>query len=210
MYARVAAFENPRFGDPSLVQELTSRVRETAPQWREELQNAQGHVMLVDRENGRGLGITFFGSEEDIRRAEPVFDRMGDEVPEEARGKRTSVDAYEVVLNELREGGEAARVSRLEGDPSQLEESIRRSKEDILPRARELPGFAGALSMVDRSRGRTLLVTFWQSEEAMRSSEEAADRLRQEAADIGRGRIAGVERYRVAFADRIAEVGASR
>jgi uncharacterized protein YbjQ (UPF0145 family) len=40
-------------------------------------------------------------------------------------------------------------------------------------------------------------ITFWESEEAMRASEEAADRMREETAEAGGDTIAGVERYEV-------------
>jgi hypothetical protein len=211
MHARVAAFENQRFGDPSLTDELRNRARESAPRWRDALRNAQGHVMLVDSESGRGLGITFFGNEDDIREAEPVFERMGDEIPEEQRGKRVSVDTYEVAINEVSgEDAKCARVSRLEGDPSKLDEATRKSNEQILPRVRELTGYRGATGLIDRSNGRTLLVTFWESEEAMRSSEQQADRLRSESAEAGGGKITAVERYQVMFAERPAAVAGSR
>ena len=74
MHARVAEFDNPRLSDPSLVDELKTRASQSGPQWREALRDAQGHLMLIDRENGRGLGITLFDNEDQIREAEPVFD----------------------------------------------------------------------------------------------------------------------------------------
>jgi heme-degrading monooxygenase HmoA len=210
MHARVAAFENPRFGDKSLADELRNRARESAPRWQEELRNAQGHVMLVDADSGRGLGITFFGSEEDIRAAEPVFDRMGDEIPEEQRGRRTSVDVYEVGISEGGDDANAARVSRLEGDAGKIDESIRRSQDELLPQVRNLRGYKGAYSLHDRANGRTLMITFWENDEAMRSSEEQAESLRQQSAEMGGGRVADVERYQVMFANRLAEVGGTR
>jgi hypothetical protein len=210
MHARVAAFENPRFDDPSLVDDLSKRARDSAPKWQEALGSALGHLYLVDRDNKRSLGITFFPGESDIREAAPVFERMGDEIPEEQRGKRKSVDNYEVSINEGGEKAKAARVSRLEGDPKMIDEATRRSLEEILPRARKLSGFAGAIAMVDRHKGRTLLVTLWDSAEKMRSSEEQANKLRQESAEVGRGRVVGVERYEVMYAKLPAAVGASR
>jgi hypothetical protein len=210
MHARVAAFENPRFDDPSLVDDLSKRARDSAPQWQEALRSALGHLYLVDRENKRSLGITFFPGESEIREAAPVFERMGDEIPEEQRGKRKSVDTYEVSINEGGEKAKAARVSRLEGDPKMIDEATRRSLEEILPRARKLSGFAGAIAMVDRNKGRTLLVTLWDSAEKMRSSEEQANKLRQESAEVGRGRVVGVERYEVMYAQLPAAVGAWR
>jgi heme-degrading monooxygenase HmoA len=210
MHARVAAFENPRFDDPSLVDDLSKRARDSAPKWQEALRSALGHLYLVDRDNKRSLGITFFPGESDIREAAPVFERMGDEIPEEQRGKRKSVNNYEVSINEGGENANAARVSRLEGDPGKIDEATQRAVQDILPRARKLPGFQGAIAMVDRDKGRTLLVTLWESAEKMRSSEEQADKLRQESAEVGRGRVVGVERYEVMYAKLPAAVGASR
>jgi hypothetical protein len=40
-------------------------------------------------------------------------------------------------------------------------------------------------------------ITFWESEEAMRASEEAANRLSQQTVDVAGGMVAGVERYEV-------------
>jgi heme-degrading monooxygenase HmoA len=210
MHARVAAFENPRFGDASIVDALTKRARESAPQWQEALRGAQGNLTLVDPDSGRGLGITFFGSEDEIRQAEPVFERMGDEVPEEERGRLTSVDVFEVGVQEVAGGDpRAARVSRLEGDPGKIDESTRRGREEFVPRLREIPGFLGAYSLHDRGSGRTVLVTLWESVEAMRSSEEQANRLRDQSAESAGGRVSAVERYQVAFAQLPARVGAT-
>ena len=56
-------------------------------------------VLVVSDENGaKRLFITFFESREAIEAAEPAFDQMGSDIPEEIRGKRTSVDVYEVVF----------------------------------------------------------------------------------------------------------------
>jgi hypothetical protein len=53
------------------------------------------------------------------------------------------------------------------------------------------------IALGDRRSGKTLGITFWESEEAMRASEEAADRMREETAEAGGDTIAGVERYEV-------------
>ena len=210
MHARVAAFENPRFDDPSLVDDLSKRARESAPQWQHALPSALGHLMLVDRDNKRSLGITFFPGETEIREAAPVFERMGDEIPEEQRGKRKSVDNYEVVINEASENANVARVSTLEGDPAKMDDATKDAKQEILPRLRELPGYKGAMAMVDRNTGRTLLIALWESAETMRASEEKGEKFREESADVERGRVLSVERYEVMLAQLPAAVGAGR
>src|SRR5215217_6583705 len=90
-----------------------------------------------------------------------------------------------------------ARVSTLEGPPELMDEGLRQVREVVLPGARQIDGFKGMIALGDRQSGKTLGITFWESEEAMRASEEAANRLREESAEAGGDTIAGVERYEV-------------
>jgi heme-degrading monooxygenase HmoA len=90
-----------------------------------------------------------------------------------------------------------ARVSIFEGSPDQLDESLRQAREVVLPRASQMDGFKGLIALGDRQSGKTLGITFWESEDAMRASEEGANRLRSESAEASGETIAGVERYEV-------------
>ncbi len=90
-----------------------------------------------------------------------------------------------------------ARVSIFEGSPDEIDEGLRQAREQVLPRARQMDGFKGLIALGDRQSGKTLGITFWESEEALRASEEAANRLREESAEAGGGTVAGVERYEV-------------
>jgi hypothetical protein len=54
-------------------------------------------VMLLSDRSGNRLFITFFDTREEVEAAEARFEAMGDEVPEDVRGRRKSVDVYEVV-----------------------------------------------------------------------------------------------------------------
>ena len=196
MHARVAAFENV---DTSVVDDLLGRVRQNIDANR--IPDAQGGLMLLDRVERKSLGITFFESEQKIRAAEPQFERMGDEIPEAQRGRRTSVQIYEVAIATGGEGARAARVSVLEGSPKSLDEGTRLAQDQILPQVRQLSGFKGVVSLVDRERGRTKLITLLESDEALRASEEQANQLRQRAAEGAASRVVGVERYEVALAE---------
>jgi heme-degrading monooxygenase HmoA len=90
-----------------------------------------------------------------------------------------------------------ARVSILLGPPELMDEGIRQAREVVLPGAKQIEGFEGMIALGDRQSGKTLGITFWESDEAMRASEEAASRLREETAEAGGDAIAGVERYEV-------------
>jgi heme-degrading monooxygenase HmoA len=203
MYARVASFEGR---DPSLTDELIERVRDRGPS---SVPDAKGFLGLFDRDRGTSLGITFFESEEALRSSEQAFEDMAQHFPAEMRGRRTSVDVYEVVIQEgSGEGASAARVSSLEGSPDRVDEGIRKAREETLEKVRELPGSKGVLALADRSSGRVKFITLWESAEALRASEERANRLREQAAQSGGQQIARVDRYEVAIVDRLSAVTA--
>jgi hypothetical protein len=94
VYARVASFE----GDPANVDEAISRVRGdvqsgNAPPG---LEGAK-MLMLVNRETGKGLGVTLFEDEEAMRRGDDALNAMSPG----AGGRRTSVEFYEVPVHTL-------------------------------------------------------------------------------------------------------------
>jgi hypothetical protein len=95
MYARVASFEG---GDLDRLQELTEARRAsgefTLPD------GVKRTLVLADRDGNRRQFITFFDSKEALDASEQRFEAMGDEIPEDVRGRRTSVAAYEVVFDE--------------------------------------------------------------------------------------------------------------
>jgi heme-degrading monooxygenase HmoA len=92
-----------------------------------------------------------------------------------------------------------ARVSRYRGDPGQIDEGLNYARESILPRVQQVDGFEGVYYLVDRESGKALTITLWESEEAMRASEEEADRLRSESAEAAAATVEDVERYEVAI-----------
>ena len=93
------------------------------------------------------------------------------------------------------------RMSTLQGDANQSDDEVERQvkllRENILPNARQLDGFSGVISMGDKHSGKAVTLTFWDSEESMRASEEAANRLREQAAEEMDESIAGVDRFEV-------------
>jgi hypothetical protein len=186
MYARVASFEGR---DPSLTDELIERVRERGPG---AVAAARGFLGLFDREHGTALGITFFDSEEAIRDSEQAFEEMAQHFPTEMRGRRTSVETYEVTIQEGGEGAKAARVSSHERSPTaSMRASAGRARRRFRKRA-SCPGWKGVLGLADRESGRVKLITLWESADVLRASEEQADRLRTQAAESGGQRVTGV------------------
>ena len=200
MYARVAAFENR---DMSRVDELIGIVQERITSG-QDLPEAKRSLMLVDREHGTAVGITLFENEDAIRRAEPTFERLGDDIPEQLRGRRTSVETYEVVIEDIAQGAQAARLSTLEGPADKIDEGIAHLTAQIVPQLGDISGSRGILALVNRTAGQTKTITFWDSAESLRASEERANQLRSEAAEALSETITGVERFEVAISEIVA------
>jgi hypothetical protein len=98
VFARVATFEG---GDPSQIDEVIEGARNQIESGMQSppagLEGARGTWMFVDRKTGKGLGITLFDSEDDMRRGDQALDAMSPAMPD-ASGQRTGVEFYEVVL----------------------------------------------------------------------------------------------------------------
>ena len=88
MFARIATFES----DPADVDDAIAMVRsEVDAETPAGLEGAK-MMMLVNRETGKGLGITLFESEEAMRRGDEALNAMNPRGTE----RRTSVEFYEV------------------------------------------------------------------------------------------------------------------
>jgi hypothetical protein len=90
-----------------------------------------------------------------------------------------------------------ARVTWLEGSPSQAKDAINGMRELAIPVLRESPGFVELLFLMDREGGRALALTIWETPEDLEASEEAARRLR--GVPLARWASSGVERFEVAL-----------
>lgn len=194
MYARIASFEG---GNIERLRELNEQRLETGAA---DLPDGVRHALeLASRNGDKRLFVTLFDSREAIEAAEQRFEEMGDEIPQDVRGRRASVEVYDVAMHEQPHDAAAARLSTLEGSPEQADEGERFAEENVLPRARQLAGWKGVLSLLDRESGRGKLITFWESAEAMQASAQQANQLRDDSAQASGAAVRSVEPYDVLF-----------
>ena len=91
-----------------------------------------------------------------------------------------------------------ARVTRLNASADRLDEMSDQFDERTVPVLRDLDGFQGYVLMGDRGSGGAIAVTYWDSESAMQSSEDAVKAERQRAADTAEAQgEPSVEHYEV-------------
>ena len=92
-----------------------------------------------------------------------------------------------------------ARISTLAGSPDQIDEGLRYVRDNVPPQLQQRDGFNGMTTLAERQTGKTPGITFWEGEEALRASEEAAEKMREDSAEAMADTIASVERFEVGF-----------
>jgi heme-degrading monooxygenase HmoA len=97
--------------------------------------------------------------------------------------------------------GVFARMFTIEGRREQFDGFAHAGEEKVLPALRRLDGFDGLLILADRQNGKILVVTLWESEEAMRGSEAASHWFRAFVAEVAGGKVTDVERYEVVYSE---------
>jgi heme-degrading monooxygenase HmoA len=94
-------------------------------------------------------------------------------------------------------------MTTLEGSPETIESGLAMLRDEVFPGVRQMDGFKGMIAFGDRSTGKMMAVTLWETEEAMKASEEGANQLRAATSEATSARIASVERLEVVFDERV-------
>jgi len=83
----------------------------------------------------------------------------------------------------------------------QHDQGVQIVREQLLPWLRDSTGFRGLIRLADRAGGKTLVVTFWADEGALKASAEIGEKLSHlTALTTGATRLA-LEEYDVTFFD---------
>jgi hypothetical protein len=200
MWVRVATFEG---GDTERLDKLMGERMSSG-----EMPPPEGMssvLILDDKDAQKRKFLAFFENRDTLEAAEAGFDRQGDTIPEEIRGKRASVHYYDVVIYDGDvDAAKAARVSLLEGSPEAIEDGLEKTRGETLPKVRAISGNVGAIGLADRDNGRTSMITLWDSSDSMRASAQEADQLRQQTADMSDQKIANVALYEVTMSQTVA------
>ena len=74
-----------------------------------------------------------------------------------------------------------ARTTIVQGNPASLEEGIAQVRDQVMPSVTAMDGCVGISMLCDRSTGRCIVTTAWESEDAMSASAQSVMPLREEA-----------------------------
>jgi heme-degrading monooxygenase HmoA len=189
---------------PDKIDEGTAHFKaKAAPKLREQ-EGYGGNRLMVDRETGNTMVITFWDDERTLQASEEAmrgereeaFAKMGAELPKS--------ENYEAAIQHRpkpTEEGNWVRVSTLKGDPAKVDEGIRNFESQVVPNAERLPGFRAAVLLVDRASGQALGATVWDNKSDMESSAESMGKIRAQAAQVAGAGEPKVEVFEVAHAE---------
>ena len=93
------------------------------------------------------------------------------------------------------------RMTELEADKKSMDQNIEYVNAQVVPTLQKSPasGFKGAYWLADRDAGKLMVFTLWESEQAMRASEDAIKQAREQSGQQGGDGIKqkGSARYEV-------------
>jgi heme-degrading monooxygenase HmoA len=94
-----------------------------------------------------------------------------------------------------------ARSTTIQAQPSSIDAGIAHMRDTVMPALEGIPGCVGLSLLVDRTSGRCIATSSWDSEEAMRASAETIRPIRDQAAELFGG-SAQVEEWEIAAMHR--------
>jgi heme-degrading monooxygenase HmoA len=90
-----------------------------------------------------------------------------------------------------------ARMGRISFSPDKADDVSGHVRENVVPMYEGADGFKGFTLLLDGSRGEGVGISFWESEDAMRATDEIGDQARQGAAEAGSGSDQGPQHFEV-------------
>jgi heme-degrading monooxygenase HmoA len=94
-----------------------------------------------------------------------------------------------------------ARMTKITDLGADLDRSVQTVREQVIPGVQELDGYKGFIGFVDRDSGTFMSFTLWESEAAMRASEQAANQMRSEVAKQFTSQEPKVKRFEAAIVE---------
>ena len=186
-------------GDAGGIDDVVRLVKERVAEVIATHEGSRGVSAFVDRENGRVVATTAWISEQARAASNTALAPLRAEA-ERLMSGTMHVSEWEIVVNETAvppTPGCWMRSTALQGDAAEIREGVHHFQATVIPGLRGVPGFCGAMLMVDRRSGRVLASTLWDGRATLDASRERAGGLRATAATATGARVTGVSEYEV-------------
>src|ERR1700681_4571384 len=146
----------------------------------------QGAVLLVNRQTGAGMGITYWESARALAAAEQVGNQARNQTTKNVAGTQiVNVERAELMIMDRTEAPKAGTFVRsvtVNGDPDKVDAGVVQIRNHVLPVLKAQKGYRATIVSVDRQTGRLAASTVWETKEDLDASESKLAGPRAEAA----------------------------
>jgi heme-degrading monooxygenase HmoA len=146
----------------------------------------QGAVLLVNRQTGAGIGITYWESARALAAAEQVGNEARNQTTKNVAGSQiVNVERAELMIMDRTDAPKAGTFVRLvtvNGDPDKVDAGIVSIRNHVLPVLKAQKGYRATIASVDRQTGRLAASTVWETKADLDASESKLAGPRAEAA----------------------------
>ena len=151
----------------------------------------QGAVLLLNRQTGAGLGISYWESAKALAASEQMGIQTRAQSAKDVPGTQiVNVERAELMIMDRAADakvGTFVRLVTITGDPEKLDAAIVHIRNHSLPIAKALKGYRALVAAVDRQTGRLSASTTWDTMADLDDSELNMAGTRAEAAKIAGG-----------------------
>jgi len=146
----------------------------------------QGAVLLVNRQTGAGLGVTYWESAKALAASEQTGIQSRTQATKGVPGSQiVNVERAELMIMDRAgtpKAGTFVRMVTVNGDPEKLDAGIVQIRNHVLPLLKAQQGYQATIASVDRQTGRLSATTVWQTRADLDASESKLAGPRAEAA----------------------------
>ena len=146
----------------------------------------QGAVLIVNRETGSGLGITYWESAKALAASEQIGTQSRVLTTKNVPGTQiVNVERAELMIMDRTsapKAGSFVRMITVNGDPDKLDAAIVQIRNQVLPLLKAQKGYRATIASVDRLSGRLSASTVWDTKADLDASESKLAGPRAEAA----------------------------
>ncbi len=202
MYARVLRLQGDASKADAAIENYASRV---VPALHEQGGYA-GARLLVDRESGASMSVTFWQDEAAARASESAMSGIRRDAASLFGAKDPTSEYFEILVQHRpspTEAGNWVRVTSLTGDPAKVDEGVAHYESQVISAVSRLSGFRAAVLFGDRASGNSMSVTVWTTKSDLDSTADAGSAIRSAAAAVMGAASPRVESYEVGFAELV-------
>jgi hypothetical protein len=158
-----------------------------------------GTSLYIDPEPGLAILESFWASDGAMQASEHSVTTNRREAVKRAAGT-VSVERYQVPIFELEaplRSGAGLRLTRMDVEPSQVEDAVEGYGDTAVPWLAESAGFCSALLLMDPDTGHSISETVWRDQEALADTRSLAAAVRVDTVSATGCVIRAVEEYRL-------------